>query len=45
LAFAYVDPAFAAAGTSFDILILGERRQAVVIAEAAWDPANQRPRA
>ena len=45
LAFAYVDPALAAPGTVFDILILGERRCAVVLADAAWDAANDRIRA
>jgi dimethylglycine dehydrogenase len=45
LAFAYVDPAFATPGTMFDILLLGERRHAVVLPEAAWDAANLRPRA
>ena len=45
LAFAYVEPALAAAGTAFDILILGERRAARVLAEPAWDPANLRLRA
>jgi dimethylglycine dehydrogenase len=45
LAFAYVDPAFAEAGTEFDILILGERRRAVILPDAAWDPKNERLRA
>jgi dimethylglycine dehydrogenase len=45
LAFAYVDPAFTTPGTTFDILLLGERRHAVVLPEAAWDAANLRPRA
>jgi len=45
LAFAYVDPALAAAGTAFEILILGERRKAQVLADAAWDAANHRLRA
>jgi dimethylglycine dehydrogenase len=45
LAFAYVDPAFAAPGTSFEILVLGERRNAAVLGDAAWDATNLRLRA
>ena len=45
LAFAFVDPGYAAPGTSFDITILGERRAARVLAEPAYDPANLRMRA
>jgi dimethylglycine dehydrogenase len=45
LAFAYVDPAFTEAGTEFDILILGERRRAVILPDAAWDAKNERLRA
>jgi dimethylglycine dehydrogenase len=45
LAFAYVDPALAIAGTALDVLLLGERRRAVVLPEAAWDPRNERLRA
>ena len=45
LAFAYVDPAFTAPGTSFEILILGERRKALILGEAAWDATNLRLRA
>jgi dimethylglycine dehydrogenase len=44
LAFAYVEPALAAAGTEFEILMLGERRRAVVLPQAAWDPDNDRLR-
>ena len=44
LAFAYVDPAFAAPGTSLDVMILGERRAAEVLGEPAYDPGNERPR-
>ncbi|MDP6137829.1 MAG: FAD-dependent oxidoreductase, partial [Arenicellales bacterium] len=40
LAFAYVDPGYDAPGSVFDIEILGERRRATVLAEAAWDPRN-----
>jgi len=40
LCFAYVDPAYMQPGKSFDIEILGERRQATVLAESAFDPAN-----
>ena len=45
LGFAFVDPAYAAPGTSFDVGILGERRPARVLAEPAYDPANVRIRA
>jgi dimethylglycine dehydrogenase len=45
LAFAYVDPSLAIAGTGLEILLLGERRRAVVLPEAVWDPRNERPRA
>ena len=45
LAFAYVDPGYDAPGSVFDIEILGERRRATVLAEAAWDPRNERLRA
>ncbi|MDP6855877.1 MAG: aminomethyltransferase family protein, partial [Arenicellales bacterium] len=42
LAFAYVNSGYESAGTTFDVRILGERRKATVLAEAAWDPANER---
>ena len=42
LAFAYVPPAYGAPGTRFDIPLLGERRSATVIAEAVYDPNNDR---
>lgn len=45
LAFAYVEPKLIAPGTPLEILLLGERRKAVVLSGAAWDPANARPRA
>ena len=45
LAFAYVDPAFADPGSTFDIAIMNERRPATVLAEAAFDPKNEKPRA
>jgi dimethylglycine dehydrogenase len=44
LAFAYVDPTLIAAGTQFDVLVLGQRRKAQVLAEPAWDAANIRLR-
>ena len=40
-----VEPALTAPGTAFEILILGERRKAKVLADAAWDAANERLRA
>ena len=42
LAFAYVNTGYDAAGMSFEIEILGKRRKATVLAEAAWDPQNER---
>ena len=45
LAFAYVDPAFTTPGTPFEILMLGERRKAVILGDAAWDETNLRLRA
>jgi dimethylglycine dehydrogenase len=44
LAFACVDPQFAAAGSRFDLLIQGERRAATVLGAAAFDPDNVRMR-
>ena len=44
LAFAYLDPAHGAPGTELEVMILGERRPARVLGEAAYDPASQRPR-
>jgi dimethylglycine dehydrogenase len=45
LAFAYVDPGMTAIGTGFDVLVLGEKRKAMVVAESPWDPANSRLKA
>ena len=42
LTFAYVNSGFESPGSTFDIRILGERRKATVLAQAAWDPANER---
>ncbi len=44
LAFACVPPAFAAPGTTFDILLQGEHRRATVLAGPAYDPDNLRMR-
>jgi dimethylglycine dehydrogenase len=44
LAFACVAPEFATPGTSFEVLIQGERRSAVVLGAAAFDPDNSRMR-
>ena len=44
LAFAYVSPQFAKAGTELEILILGEMRKARVLPGAPFDPENKRPR-
>ncbi|MGH7265605.1 MAG: GcvT family protein, partial [Candidatus Rokuibacteriota bacterium] len=45
LAFAYVEPPLAAPGARLNVSILGERRRAVVLREAAYDPDNRRLRA
>jgi len=45
LAFACVDPEFAPPGSTFDVLIQGERRRAQVLEAAAFDPDNARMRA
>jgi dimethylglycine dehydrogenase len=45
LAFACVDPEFAAPGSVFDILLQGEHRRARVLAAPAFDPDNARMRA
>ena len=37
-------PELAAIGTALEILILGEKRRATVIAEPAYDPKNERLR-
>jgi dimethylglycine dehydrogenase len=45
LAFACVDPEFAAPGSAFDILLQGESRRARVLAAPAFDADNARMRA
>jgi dimethylglycine dehydrogenase len=45
LAFAYVEPALAKAGTRLEVQLLGDRRLAVILAEPAYDPGNLRLRA
>ena len=44
LAFGYVRPEHAAPGTELEVLVLGERRPARVLAEARYDSGNLRPR-
>jgi dimethylglycine dehydrogenase len=44
LAFACVPPQYAAPGSTFDIVIQGERRGATVLAHPAFDPDNARMR-
>ena len=44
LAFAYVDPSLTAINTEFEVLVLGEKRKARIIAESAWDTGNERLR-
>jgi len=45
LAFAFVDPACKSPGTSLEISLMGELRPATVLADPAYDPANEKPRA
>jgi dimethylglycine dehydrogenase len=45
LAFACVEPDFAAPGSRFEVLIQGERRSATVLGAPAFDPDNSRMRA
>ncbi|MGH6934462.1 MAG: glycine cleavage T C-terminal barrel domain-containing protein [Dongiaceae bacterium] len=45
LAFAYVAPDLARPGVKLEIEIRDDRRPATILAEPAYDPANQRPRA
>lgn len=44
LAFAYVQPAYQAPGSEFEIQLMGDRRGAKVLAEAAYDPKNEKLR-
>ena len=44
LAFAYVKPSAAKPGTELEVMVLGEKRPARVLADAVYDPANERPR-
>jgi len=44
LAFGYVEPGLDEPGTEVEVLLLGERRGARVLAEAVYDPDNVAPR-
>lgn len=44
LAFAYVQPDAAKPGTELEVMVLGTRRPALVLAEPVYDPGNERPR-
>ena len=44
LLFACVEPQFATPGSTFDVLVQGERREAKVLAHSAYDPENLRMR-
>ena len=44
LLFACVEPQFATPGSTFDVLVQGERREATVLALPAYDPENLRLR-
>ncbi|NND12521.1 MAG: aminomethyl transferase family protein, partial [Acidimicrobiia bacterium] len=43
--FAYVEPKFAAPGSSFEVRVMNDIRQATVLADPVWDPKNERIRA
>ncbi len=45
LGFGYVTPDHAAPGTGLEVMMLGKKRPARVVAEALYDPDNERPRA
>ncbi len=45
LAFVYVEPKFAAPGSTFDIALLGSKVKATVLSQPPYDPANKRLRA
>ena len=45
LAFAYVSPEFTKPGSTFEIEILGDKRQATVLDGPAWDGSASRSRA
>ena len=45
LFFAYVHPHYRTPGSTIEIDVMGERRQAIVLPEPAWDPSNERLRA
>jgi dimethylglycine dehydrogenase len=44
LAFAYVKPQYAMAGTRLEVMIMGQPRQAAVLSAPAYDPENLNPR-
>lgn len=44
LAWAYVDPDQAEPGTDMTVMVLDQRRPAVVLADAVWDPKHERAR-
>jgi dimethylglycine dehydrogenase len=44
LAFAYLKPYAAAAGTELNVIIAGKSRKAVVLEQAAYDPRSELPR-
>ena len=45
LGFVYVAPEYEAPGSTFELDMLGVRRAATVLADAAYDPANEALRA
>jgi dimethylglycine dehydrogenase len=45
MAVGYVRPEFAKPGTKVELIMLGQRHKAEVVAESPWDPDNARLRA
>ena len=45
LCFAYVEPAFAGPGSTFEVVLFGESHRATVLDGPAHDPTNERLRA
>ncbi|MEM6906664.1 MAG: glycine cleavage T C-terminal barrel domain-containing protein, partial [Pseudomonadota bacterium] len=44
LAFAFLAPEHASPGTELEVMVMGSRRPARILAEPAYDPANALPR-
>ncbi|MDH3219185.1 MAG: FAD-dependent oxidoreductase [Gammaproteobacteria bacterium] len=44
LAFAYIKPGLNRVGNEFDVMVMGEPRRAVIVAQCVYDPGNLLPR-